>query len=216
MEETPLGWVEHRLAWGPRGEVGRWVMRNPAVAVVDGNLFVHGGISVEYSTRSVEEINRQVRAALANGDQSPASVINDQLGPLWYRGLALQRLRISLSEGLDPFGGRQQPLHFLEQHDGVGLRRLGIGQQHHVDADDGFRQRAKPGKPGIVDDQLQQGGTGGDTSTVQLVGRTAVFEEGLVQIEQPKPHLTQPPGSRRRQRGMRMRTVGLGSSVHAS
>ena len=35
---TPLGWVEHRLAWRPSGELGRWVVRNPAVALVQGNL----------------------------------------------------------------------------------------------------------------------------------------------------------------------------------
>jgi hypothetical protein len=46
IKATPLGWVEQRLAWAPNGEVGRWVMRNPAVAIVNGNLFVHGGISV--------------------------------------------------------------------------------------------------------------------------------------------------------------------------
>jgi len=87
LRETPLGWVEHRVAWNPKGEIGRWVMGNPAVASVDGNLFVHGGISVEYSTRSVDEINRRVAAALAANDQAPTSIINDPLGPLWYRGL---------------------------------------------------------------------------------------------------------------------------------
>ena len=87
MQDTPLGWVEHRIAWGPKGEVGRWVMGNPAVASVDGNLFVHGGISVEYSKQSVDEINRRVAAALAANDQAPTSIINDPLGPLWYRGL---------------------------------------------------------------------------------------------------------------------------------
>lgn len=87
MKETPLGWVEHRLAWRPAGELGKWVLGNPAVAVVDGNLFVHGGISVEYSKATVDELNRRVADALRAGDGSPGSIINDPLGPLWYRGL---------------------------------------------------------------------------------------------------------------------------------
>jgi hypothetical protein len=31
MAEHPLGWVEHRLAWSPSGELGQWATRNPAV-----------------------------------------------------------------------------------------------------------------------------------------------------------------------------------------
>jgi hypothetical protein len=90
IESTPLGWVEHRLAWRPTGEFGRWVMRNPAVAMVQGNLFVHGGISAEYSKVPIDEINKRVRAALATGELSPTSIINDPIGPLWYRGLVAQ------------------------------------------------------------------------------------------------------------------------------
>ena len=35
----------------------------------------------------IEEINRRVAAALAAQDESPAAIINDPAGPLWYRGL---------------------------------------------------------------------------------------------------------------------------------
>ena len=87
MADHPLGWVEHRLAWGPKGEVGRWVIRNPAIAVVDGNLFVHGGISTDYAKIPIAEINRRVAASMTAGDLSETAIINDPLGPLWYRGL---------------------------------------------------------------------------------------------------------------------------------
>jgi hypothetical protein len=87
IKATPLGWVEQRLAWAPDGEVGRWVVGNPAVALIGGTLFVHGGISAEYSSRSVDEINRAVASALNANDGSPDSIINSPLGPLWYRGL---------------------------------------------------------------------------------------------------------------------------------
>lgn len=87
VKATPLGWVEQRLAWAPDGEVGRWVSRNSAVALVDGNLFVHGGISVEYSRRSLDDINKAVSTSLRSVDRSPDSILTDPLGPLWYRGL---------------------------------------------------------------------------------------------------------------------------------
>jgi hypothetical protein len=87
MAEHPLGWVEHRLAWSPPGELGKWATRNPAIARVGGTLFVHGGLSAEYARLPMEEVNRRVASAMAAGDDSPASILSDPLGPLWYRGL---------------------------------------------------------------------------------------------------------------------------------
>lgn len=87
LHKTPLGWVEHRIAWSPIGEIGRWVSSLPAVVRIGDTLFVHGGLSAEYSGLSLDQINDQVRAALRAADQSPTSIISDELGPLWYRGL---------------------------------------------------------------------------------------------------------------------------------
>jgi hypothetical protein len=87
VKATPLGWVEQRLAWSPKGEIGQWIIRNPSIAIVNGNLFVHGGISVEYSKQSIDQINRQVSNALKTVQRSEDSILTDPLGPLWYRGL---------------------------------------------------------------------------------------------------------------------------------
>jgi hypothetical protein len=84
---TPLGWVEHKLAWQPSGELGRWATRNPAVVKIGGTLFVHGGISAEFAKIPLDDLNRRVAAAMAAGDDSPKSILTDPLGPLWYRGL---------------------------------------------------------------------------------------------------------------------------------
>ena len=85
---TPLGWVEQRAAWKPDGELGAWARSNPAVLKIGDTVFVHGGISAEYSKFPIDEINRRVAAALTAVDDSPKSILNDPLGPLWYRGLA--------------------------------------------------------------------------------------------------------------------------------
>jgi hypothetical protein len=87
---TPLGSIEHSIAWAPTGAIGRWVAANPAVVLLDGNIFVHGGISPLYANIPVDEINRQVRAALLANTTDPQSIINDPMGPLWYRGLAAE------------------------------------------------------------------------------------------------------------------------------
>ena len=87
LKATPLGMIEHQIAWHPGGELGKWVASNPAVVLIGDTLFVHGGISATYAAMPIDEINRRVAAALAAGETAPTSIINDPAGPLWYRGL---------------------------------------------------------------------------------------------------------------------------------
>jgi hypothetical protein len=85
---TPLGVLEHQAAWRPDGQIGRWIVGNPAVVLLDGTLFVHGGISPAYTGLTIDEINRQIGAALTAQTPAEQAILNDPLGPLWYRGLA--------------------------------------------------------------------------------------------------------------------------------
>jgi len=87
LAQTPLGWVEHRIAWSPTGELGKWAAKNPAILKIGTTLFAHGGISAEYARSPIEDVNRRVAAAITAGDDKPTSILTDPLGPLWYRGL---------------------------------------------------------------------------------------------------------------------------------
>ena len=86
---TPLGKIEHQKAWHPEGRIGAWVAHNPAVVQIDDTVFVHGGLSAAYGAIPIAEINRRVSAALLARETEPASIINDDAGPLWYRGFAV-------------------------------------------------------------------------------------------------------------------------------
>ena len=88
MVQTPLGKLEHQAAWSAGGEIGKWVIANPAVLRLGDTIFVHAGLNAEFAKRPVEAINASVAAALASRDTTEAAIINDQEGPLWYRGLA--------------------------------------------------------------------------------------------------------------------------------
>lgn len=127
--DTPPGWVEHRLAWAPEGEIGRWVIGNPAAAMVGGNLFVHGGLSAEYSKLSLAELNKKVASALASVDRSPDSIITSAFGPLWYRGLITRDPK--QTEIPEPPTGTA-PRPSIEQELGIvlgayGARRIVVG-----------------------------------------------------------------------------------------
>ena len=87
MAEHPLGWLEHKLAWAPSGELGQWAAKNAAIVKIGDVLFAHGGISAEYAKQPLDAVNKRIATAMAVADDSPASVLTDPLGPLWYRGL---------------------------------------------------------------------------------------------------------------------------------
>lgn len=86
FEATPLGKLEHQAAWRPDGDVGEWIVNNPAVTIVGDSLFVHGGVSAKYVSFSVDEINAMVREALIARNTAPTSILYDAEGPFWYRG----------------------------------------------------------------------------------------------------------------------------------
>jgi len=80
---------------------GKWILKNNAVIKINDIIFVHGGMSEEFSTEKLKDINDRLRFELQ--DQRWA-VMNLKLrgkipenqiryfriaeGPLWYRGLA--------------------------------------------------------------------------------------------------------------------------------
>ena len=127
MAAHPLGWVEHRLAWSPTGELGKWATGNPAIVNIGGTLFTHGGISAEYARQPMAAINQRVAAAMAAGDDSDASILTDPLGPLWYRGLV----------GTDPEAQRARaaikpPSPALTQEQELGAVLAAYGAQRLV------------------------------------------------------------------------------------
>ena len=85
----PQGYVEHRAAWAPTGKYGKWILSHSAVTQIGKTLFMHGGLSSKYSAMPLSEINTRVRTDLINAAKLPEdSIVEDELGPLWYRGWA--------------------------------------------------------------------------------------------------------------------------------
>ena len=90
-KEIPLGWVEMRQAFGPQGEYGTWLRGHPAMAVINGVAFVHGGIDPETAALGCEGVNASVKQDVSIVDPTPeqiqAMLSVKETGPLWYRGL---------------------------------------------------------------------------------------------------------------------------------
>jgi hypothetical protein len=116
--DHPLGWVEHRSAWDPRwdtqGELFRWAMQTRVAIQLNDLIFVHGGISSAYCGNSLPSLTEKARAALRRGDPEDHGILDDPLGPLWYRGLA----------GVEPAARIETIDAILAQH---GARHIVIG-----------------------------------------------------------------------------------------
>jgi hypothetical protein len=90
--EHPLGWVEHRAAWDPRvnpkGELFLWTLQEKVAIQLNDLVFLHGGLSHKYCGNSLESMTTMARDKLRAADPADPGILEDQLGPLWYRGLA--------------------------------------------------------------------------------------------------------------------------------
>jgi len=91
-KDHPLGWVEHRQAWdpawNPKAEFGLWVMSHKVAIQINDTLFVHGGISGKYCQNSLKSMTDRVVAGLKAYDPRNSGILEDEYGPLWYRGLS--------------------------------------------------------------------------------------------------------------------------------
>lgn len=101
LKRVPLGWVEFRQAWSPGGEYGKWVLGHQVAIRINDTLFVHGGISAKYCKDSLQSLTEQVIEALQNYKPGVGSIVDDERGPLWYRGLALEKENETNTETLE-------------------------------------------------------------------------------------------------------------------
>lgn len=84
---------------------GKWIARKNAVIKINDTVFVHGGISEEFSKWKIEDINNRLRHELtvfqkAILNLSPPTdmkleIVYRSNGPLWYRELALANGSVS-------------------------------------------------------------------------------------------------------------------------
>jgi calcineurin-like phosphoesterase family protein len=160
-EEMPLGRVEMDLAFGPDGEYGKWLRGHSAMAMINGIVFLHGGVSPGQATLACDAVNATVRREVA-GDlgtvrTEPAeSLVTREDGPLWYRGLA------------------QEPDAFEPAVDGIlarqGARAIVIG---HTVAPAGRVAVRFQGKVFEIDTGMQAGYVaGGRASALDIRGGT--------------------------------------------
>ncbi len=85
-QKHPLGFVEHRDAFSKKGKYGQWLRKHDAIAVVDGNVFLHGGVSLEVKELSFDDMNHRIHQELNDFD-SCREYLQDQKAALPFFSL---------------------------------------------------------------------------------------------------------------------------------
>lgn len=62
------GFVEYREAFSPSGPYGRWLRSKPIIAEINGTVFMHGGVNPDFTTESLDNLNRRARRELTEWD----------------------------------------------------------------------------------------------------------------------------------------------------
>lgn len=120
---------------------GQWLLNQNAVIKINDTIFVHGGISPEYASLRIKDINRILREELKflspvarhpNLERAfkPRLVYNNR-GPLWYRDLAMNG-EDAMREEVDKILGKLDARYMVIAHSYHGspvarefLRRFG-------------------------------------------------------------------------------------------
>lgn len=82
MDAIPLGWLEYKEALGPDTHYGSWLHQRKVAVLIDGTLFIHGGIGPELAGFSINEINAKVASELETYHRLRALMIKEGLVPI--------------------------------------------------------------------------------------------------------------------------------------
>lgn len=115
----PLGWVEHRQAWdpawNPEGEYAQWVLGNNVVVQVNDLIFLHGGLSGAYCKNTLQSLTDMTHKGLRNFASADSAILEDEYGPLWYRGLSGQDPKAPV-ETVDAILNHHNAAHIVVGH----------------------------------------------------------------------------------------------------
>lgn len=96
LDEHPLGVFEHRDAFAPDGQYGKWVRANRAVVQIGDGIFVHGGINPALEFGSLQQLDAQVRADLAAFDAMWKDLVNARV--IWRYMTFSEAVRFAAEE----------------------------------------------------------------------------------------------------------------------
>jgi hypothetical protein len=134
-----FGGAEARTAaFRPGGALARRLARRPIYAIVDGNVFAHGGILPEHVRYGLPRLDTETRAWLAGEGPRPAAAMDDPESPVWTRRYGLDPADCAAAaEALRALGARRHVVGHTTQERGANstcdgtVWRIDVGLARH-------------------------------------------------------------------------------------
>ena len=79
MARHPLGFIEQREAFSPKGKYGSWLRGHDAVAEIDGTIFLHGGIHPDLAKTKLDAMNNRIHEEIKTFDASKEYLQNEKV-----------------------------------------------------------------------------------------------------------------------------------------
>jgi Calcineurin-like phosphoesterase len=79
MARHPVGFIEHREAFSPNGEYGKWLRTHLAVAKIGDVIFLHGGIHPSLASRKVDAVNSTIHDEIKQFDSDRKYMLDEGL-----------------------------------------------------------------------------------------------------------------------------------------
>ena len=79
MARHPVGFIEHREAFGPKGEYGKWLRTHPALAKIGDLIILHGGIHPSLVSQKVDAMNSTVHEEIRQFDSDKRYMVDEGL-----------------------------------------------------------------------------------------------------------------------------------------
>ena len=131
IKRHPLGFIEQREAFGPKGEYGQWLRGHDAVAELNGVVFLHGGIHPDVAKTKLDAMNKRIHDEIKSFDDSKEYFQNENLILPFFNlqeiTSVLQAEVIAELKSHVPAGGERQAKirEFLKYQDWLSVRDTG-------------------------------------------------------------------------------------------
>lgn len=170
--DYPLGFIEHRQAFGKDGKYGKWILGHNTSIKINDILFSHGDWGEKFSQLGIEAINQRVRQELSGEIPIQDGLTFDPMSPLQYRGLAQTELTRPAQTAAEPLASR-----ILQT---LGVKRMVVG--HTITS--GVIESRFDGKHISIDVGMLELYRGGHRVALEIIGDElrAIHDGGTVPI----------------------------------
>jgi hypothetical protein len=79
MARHPLGFIEQREAFAPKGEYGKWLREQAPMAKVGSVIFLHGGISPSLAHLKIDTMNGHIRDEIKTFDATKQYLVDENV-----------------------------------------------------------------------------------------------------------------------------------------